>query len=1306
MIATGAVTLGATSSAQAATSGSVTPQLDLSFSPTTITTKQTSALTFTVTNTSELAAKSGWSFTDAMPAGLTVATPAATTTCPSGDVTAATGTASVNVTGNLSAGMASCTVTVNVQAAATGTYTNGPGNVTETDLNPPANATLTATTAPKTSTSLQADAAPAPNASTTWTCSAFGYLFQSPNGTAAPHQIYQVDLATGASTLIGNTADAVNGVGYNTLDNYIYGWDTSTSDLVRVAADGSLTNLGVPAGMAAGVYQVGDFDNAGHLFLQSGGNGNLVWVEIDLAPGSATYGQKIASGTATKPAGIGTMPSDWTYVNGVFYGLASTTAGTGDAHLIAFNATTHATTDLGAVTGTSSAATYGAAYADPSGNVYFSDNVSGNIYRVNPTTLANVLVSNGPPSAGNDGARCAIAPIPTITVTKTVVGRAQSADQFTVGLHNAGGTTLTSATTTGTATTASTTNWPVTQGATYTITDAMAAGSPDAISSYTATAVCTDTTTGNTVTTTGSGPTWTMVVANPDFYSCNVTNTAIIRSVSIVKSATVTPAADQAAAVAGDTISYSYVVTNTGNEPLVTVAVDDPTGGTVTCPTPAAPGLAPGASETCVTAASYTVTQADVDAGFVSDTATATGTDAGGRSTPQSTPSTAVVPTIVAAPAISVVKSASPSDVASYTLGQMITYSYVVTNTGNVTLTDVAPTEGVFTGTGTMSALTCPAGPVSLAPGAQETCTSSYTLTQADIDAGQVSNTATATGTPPSGNPVTSTPSTANIPEASNPAITVVKSASPATVTTAGQSVTYSFVVTNTGTVTLTNATVNEGAFSGTGTPPTVTCPAGAGSLLPGASVTCTATYTVTQADVNAGSVTNTATATGTPPSGTPPVSAPSTATITITPTSALTVVKTANPTAVTTAGQTITYSFLVTNTGNVTLTDVVPTEGSFSGSGTLSGITCPAGAASLAPDASVTCTATYTTTQADVDAGSVSNTATATGTPPSGPAPVAPPSSTTVTIAPAPALTVVKTANPTTVTAVGQTISYSFAVTNTGNTTLTNVTVDEGAFSGTGTAPTVTCPAGAASLAPGDEVTCTATYTTTQADVDSGSVTNTATATGTPPSGTPPVSPPSTATVTVTPAPALTVVKTANPTTVTTVGQTITYSFLITNTGNVTLTDVSPTEGAFTGTGTVTTPSCPAAAASLVPGADVTCTATYTTTQADVDSGSVTNTATATGTPPSGPPTVSPPSSSTVTIPSDPALTVLKSASPSNPDSFTVGQVITYSFVITNTGNVTLTNVAPTDTTFTVQVHSRHRVAPLGPHPSCPALK
>ncbi|MFE7594497.1 hypothetical protein ACFU6K_34340, partial [Kitasatospora sp. NPDC057512] len=316
-----------------------------------------------------------------------------------------------------------------------------------------------------------------------------------------------------------------------------------------------------------------------------------------------------------------------------------------------------------------------------------------------------------------------------------------------------------------------------------------------------------------------------------------------------------------------------------------------------------------------------------------------------------------------------------------------------------------------------------------------------------------------------------------NTPIPATPALTIAKTAAPTTVSAVGQVVDYSFLVTNAGNVTLTDVTVNETAFSGAGAPPVVTCPPGAASLAPGASVTCTAAYTVTQADLNAGSITNTATATGTPPSGPPVTTPPSTVTVTATANPAITIVKSVDATALTAAGQVLHYAYLVTNTGNVTLTNVTVNETAFSGSGAPPVVTCPPGAASLAPGASITCTASYTVTQADIDRGKITNTATATGTPPSGPPVTSPPSSTSVPNTPEPALTILKSASPTTVSAVGQVVDYSFLVTNTGNVTLANVTVNETAFSGAGVPPVVSCPPGAASLAPGASVTCTAEY-------------------------------------------------------------------------------------------------------------------------------------------------------------------------------------------------------------------------------------
>ncbi|MBK0296264.1 DUF11 domain-containing protein, partial [Bacillus sp. S34] len=79
-----------------------------------------------------------------------------------------------------------------------------------------------------------------------------------------------------------------------------------------------------------------------------------------------------------------------------------------------------------------------------------------------------------------------------------------------------------------------------------------------------------------------------------------------------------------------------------------------------------------------------------------------------------------------------------------------------------------------------------------------------------------------------------------------------------------------------------------------------------------------------------------------------------------------------------------------------------------------------------------------------------------------------------------------------------GDTLAYTFRATNSGNQTLTGVTISD-PHAGLGTL-TYTWSGAAGRLAPGQSVTATASYTVTQADVDAGAITNTATVTGTTP--------------------------------------------------------------------------------------------------------------------------------------------------------------------------------------------------------------
>jgi uncharacterized repeat protein (TIGR01451 family) len=713
----------------------------------------------------------------------------------------------------------------------------------------------------------------------------------------------------------------------------------------------------------------------------------------------------------------------------------------------------------------------------------------------------------------------------------------------------------------------------------------------------------------------------------------------------------------------GDQVSYSFLVTNTGNVTMDGIAIKETrfsgTGllSAISCPPSS---LAPGASETC--AATYSVTQADLDAGSITNTAAATGTAPGGQAV-TSAPTSATV-TVTQQPALTLVKSADPSGGAAYQAGQQLTYHYLVTASGNTAVSGIGVHEDTFTGTGTLSAVSCPT--TSLAAGAQMDCTATYTLTQQDIDSGSLANTATVSGRGPGGQPV-SAQATVTTPQTPDPVLTLTKSATPGTVSRAGDRITYSFQVANTGNVTVGTVGIRETAFSGTGSLSAISCPSAA--LLPGQHETCTATYTVTQADVDSGSLTNTATATGTAPGGAAVTSDPSTAPVTVTQHGGLSLVKSADPSggAAYQADQPLTYHYLVGNTGNLTVSQVSIAEDVFTGTGTLSAVSCPA--TTLAPGDQMDCTATYTLTQPDIDSGALTNTATVTGTLPSDET-VSAQSTVATPQVPAPSLGLVQSTDRPTVSAAGDQVTYLFTVTNTGNVSVGGIAIDETSFSGTGSLSAITCPD--ASLLPGQHETCTVTYTATQPDLDAGLITSRARATGVAPDESAVASVVSTATVTAAQTRALALVVSAGPTAVSAVGQKVTYTFTVTNDGNVTMSDIGIGVGAFTGSGAPSDVSCPPGA--LAPGDRVSCTATYSVTQRDLDAGTISITATATGTDPSAVSQTSPASTATVAASTTPALSLVLSAGPGTITA--PGQRIAYRFAITNTGTVTLTGV------------------------------
>ncbi len=205
-------------------------------------------------------------------------------------------------------------------------------------------------------------------------------------------------------------------------------------------------------------------------------------------------------------------------------------------------------------------------------------------------------------------------------------------------------------------------------------------------------------------------------------------------------------------------------------------------------------------------------------------------------------------------------------------------------------------------------------------------------------------------------------------------------------------------------------------------------------------------------------------------------------------------------------APSTLNYTITVVNTSGINMTAPVLTDALTQSASPLtltSGPTGPSGDGGTVGRLDIgetwTWTATYAVPQSGIDnAGNITNTATfdTAQTAPSG-------ASVVTTVTASPSMAVTKVADDTTNVVVGQVLTYTYVVTNTGNQTITGIAMSD-LHNGSGPAPvpsgeTLTsdvAPTGTSTdatpsngvwsiLAPGDAITFTGTYTVTQQDVD-----------------------------------------------------------------------------------------------------------------------------------------------------------------------------------------------------------------------------
>lgn len=718
-------------------------------------------------------------------------------------------------------------------------------------------------------------------------------------------------------------------------------------------------------------------------------------------------------------------------------------------------------------------------------------------------------------------------------------------------------------------------------------------------------------------------------------------------------------------AALGQTIEYTIKVTNKGNVPVKEVTVTDELTGNTGENVKVIGSLNPGVSKTVTTY--YTVTENDILNGIITNEAFAQGTGADGKVT-TSNNATCTDYAEQKAPSIEVTKTSDLGQGQKAALGQKITYTITVKNTGNLTVKNIAVTDAL-TGNTDENCIIGENGIRDLAPNESDSVTVEYTVTEADILVGTITNIAEVTGTASDNQSVTGQAQAVDYTADVSKALTVQKKLNNTAPVELNDELTYTITVTNSGNITVNNIIVTDELTGNIGDNVL-----NVGTLAPGKTNTVTTrVQKVTENDIQNQKIINTATATGNTEVGT--VSASGTCE---TPTKvkhpSLSVTKTSDVAENQTAelGQTIHYTITVTNNGNVTVKDITVAD-------ELTGNTGDnvLNVGTLAPGASAKFNPAYTVKESDILTGIVTNTAIATGTAVG----VDDPEKATVsdtatvadnTVAPEAELTVTKTSSVEADTKVNlnDEITYGIHVENTGNVTVNNITVTDALTGNTGNrAFTID------SLAPGKTADFTTEkYVVTEDDIKKGSITNTAVATGTGANNESVGASGSVTDSTVDPAPALKVTKTSNlEGKKAALDQEITYSILIENTGNVTVNGIK-VEDAKTGNAGENAISV----GTLAPGGSTTVTTTYTVTEQDILNQKIQNTAVAAGT------ALNRSVSDEDTISDDTeavnkSLQVTKNSDKQD-KPVSLGEEITYTITVENTGNVTIKDIVVED--------------------------
>ena len=253
-----------------------------------------------------------------------------------------------------------------------------------------------------------------------FSCSTDSYMFAG-SSISTPLDAYIIDLTTGD---YNKTAEEfhtsnINAIGYNVIDNMIWGYDRGSKKIAQVDSQFIVSEYSVSS-LIDGDWSMGDISLEGILYLYS--SNDQYMYKVDVNKDSSTYLEELTKVTLSNKS-LDSGDFSFHPIDEMIY-----MPNEQDGNLYQINPSTGTVTNLGSMGITDNSMSFNVTFFDKNGNFYIQNDAVDTIYQINLSDTASLnptasYFTTVPGMEYSDGARCPNADVvqpPRLTIKSDI----------------------------------------------------------------------------------------------------------------------------------------------------------------------------------------------------------------------------------------------------------------------------------------------------------------------------------------------------------------------------------------------------------------------------------------------------------------------------------------------------------------------------------------------------------------------------------------------------------------------------------------------------------------------------------------------------------------------------------------------------------------------------------------------------------------------------------------------------------------------------------------------------------------------